>query len=121
MPDRKPPATDREAVEAAVRECYSTWNAHYYDDYYQCAGAYPPVHTDIVRGLLRADGARTALDAGCGPASMLRDLAEPGLERWGLDLTPEMVVEARLASVLQEGRENANIDAGFRIHLENVG
>src|SRR5262249_25542897 len=26
-----------------------------------------------------------------------------------------------LASVLQEGRENANIDAGFGIHLENLG
>jgi len=95
MPDRKPPPTDREAVEAAVRDCYSTWSAHYYADYYQGAGAYPPVHTDIVRGLLRAAGARTVLDAGCGPASMLRDLAEPGLERWGFDLTPEMVVEAR--------------------------
>jgi 2-polyprenyl-3-methyl-5-hydroxy-6-metoxy-1,4-benzoquinol methylase len=95
MPDRKPPATDREAVEGAVRDCYSAWSAHYYDDYYHGAGAYPPVHTDIVRGLLRAAGARTVLDAGCGPASMLRDLAEPGLERWGFDLTPEMVVEAR--------------------------
>src|SRR5262249_28129524 len=48
----------------------------------------PPVHTDIVRGLLHAAGARTVLDAGCGPASMLRDLAEPGLERWSFDLTP---------------------------------
>src|SRR5262245_42552573 len=94
MPDRKPPATDREAVEAAVRYCYSAWSAHYYDDYYQGAGAYPPVHTNIVRGLLCAAGARTVLDAGCGPASMLRDVAEPGLERWGFDLTPEMVVEA---------------------------
>lgn len=84
MPDRKPLATDREAVEGAVRDCYSTWSAHYYDDYYQGAGAYPPLHTDIVRGLSRAAGARTVLDAGCGPASMLRDLAEPGLERWGL-------------------------------------
>ena len=26
-----------------------------------------------------------------------------------------------LASVLQEGRENANIDAGLGIHLENLG
>src|SRR5262245_61703938 len=84
MPDRKLPATDREAVEGAVRDCYSTWSAHYYDDYYRGAGAYPPLHTDIVCGLLRAAGARTVLDAGCGPASMLRDLAEPGLEQLGL-------------------------------------
>ena len=88
MPNCKPPAIDREAVEGAVRDCYSTWSAHYYNDYYQGAGAYPPVHTDIVRGLLHAAGARTVLDAGCGPASMLRDLAEPGLERWSFDLTP---------------------------------
>src|SRR5215471_11640021 len=34
---------------------------------------------------------------------------------------PEMLVAGQhLASVLQEGRENANIDAGFGIHLENL-
>jgi SAM-dependent methyltransferase len=35
------------------------------------------------------------LDAGCGPASMLRGLADLKLELYGFDLTPEMVVEAR--------------------------
>lgn len=93
MAEREP--TDRDALEGAVRSCYSTWSGRYYDDYYRNDGAYPPVHTDIVRDLLRASGARNVLDAGCGPASMLRDLADLGLERFGFDLTPEMVVEAR--------------------------
>lgn len=87
--------SDRDALERSVRACYATWSARYYDDYYRGASAYPPVHTDIVRGLLRDAKARTLLDAGCGPASMLRDLDDLGLERWGFDLTPEMVAEAR--------------------------
>jgi hypothetical protein len=34
---------------------------------------------------------------------------------------PEVLVAVQhLASVLQEGRENANIDVGFGIHLENL-
>ena len=52
MPDRDSP-TDRDAVERAVRSCYSTWSGRYYDDYYRGTGMYPPVHTDIVRDLLR--------------------------------------------------------------------
>lgn len=87
--------SERESLEASVRACYETWSARYYEDYYRGAGAYPPVHTDIVRRLLRETGTRTLLDAGCGPASMLRDLGDLGLERWGFDLTPGMVSEAR--------------------------
>jgi SAM-dependent methyltransferase len=87
--------TNRDTLERSVRACYATWSARYYDDYYRGALAYPPVHTEIVRGLLRDAKARTLLDAGCGPASMLRDLGDLGLERWGFDLTPEMVAEAR--------------------------
>lgn len=84
-----------QSLEASIRRCYSTWSERYYTDYYEAEGAYPPIHTDLVRGLLEAEGARTLLDAGCGPASMLRDLALPGLARYGFDLTPEMVAEAR--------------------------
>jgi SAM-dependent methyltransferase len=94
MPDRGSPA-DRDAIERTVRSCYATWSRRYYDDYYRSTDMYPPVHIDIVRDLLRTAGASSVLDAGCGPASMLRDLREPGLERWGFDLTPEMVAEAR--------------------------
>lgn len=81
--------------EEAVKSCYSTWSGTYYDDYYKSGTAYPPVHADIVRKWLKKEKARSVLDAGCGPASMLRDLAAPRRELFGFDLTPEMVVEAR--------------------------
>lgn len=82
-------------TEEQVRLCYSTWAQSYHADYYASAGAYPPVHQDIVRDELKRSGARTLLDAGCGPASMLRSLTDLGLELYGFDLTPEMVTEAR--------------------------
>ena len=93
--------SDREKLEQAVRACYSTWGERYYADYYESDQAYPPVHTAIVRQLLKDSGARSVLDAGCGPASMLRDLELPGLERYGFDLTPEMVKEARIVLARQ--------------------
>lgn len=87
--------TNKEAIENSVRHCYSTWGSRYYADYYESNTAYPPVHTTIVRDLLQRHGATTVIDAGCGPASMLRDLELPGLRRFGFDLTPEMIAEAR--------------------------
>ena len=86
---------DKEDLEKAVRHCYSTWGSRYYADYYQNKAAYPPVHTEIVRDLLEQHRAKSVLDAGCGPASMLRDLDLPGLQRYGFDLTPEMLAEGR--------------------------
>lgn len=91
----KPEITKIEQIEASIRACYSTWGERYYADYYKSDAAYPPVHTDIVRELLRAQDINTVLDAGCGPASMLRDLTGIGLDLYGFDLTPEMVAEAR--------------------------
>jgi 2-polyprenyl-3-methyl-5-hydroxy-6-metoxy-1,4-benzoquinol methylase len=85
----------RSAAEAAVQSCYSTWADNYFADYYASATAYPPVHQKLVADLVTASGARTLLDAGCGPASMLRSLMDTGAELYGFDLTPEMVVEAR--------------------------
>ncbi|MFM7343794.1 MAG: class I SAM-dependent methyltransferase [Tagaea sp.] len=90
MTERKHPS-----LEESIRDCYRTWSGRYYADYYDSAAAYPPVHVELIRRALRAHGTRTLLDAGCGPASMLRDLRWPGLARWGFDLTPEMVDEAR--------------------------
>lgn len=87
------PAADE--IEARVKACYSTWSERYYAEYYKSDAAYPPVHTDIVRELLRAEDIHSVLDAGCGPASMLRDLADLSLDLYGFDLTPEMVAEAR--------------------------
>jgi len=86
---------DTKRLEAAVKSCYSTWATNYHTDYYASANAYPPVHQEIVRDVLRARKSRTVLDAGCGPASMLRGLAKLKLQLYGFDLTPEMVVEAR--------------------------
>lgn len=82
-------------IEQSIQQCYSTWSESYYQDYYQSATAYPPVHTAIVRSELKQHGAKNLLDAGCGPASMLRDLNDLDCERFGFDLTDEMVVEAR--------------------------
>lgn len=82
-------------VETQVKECYSTWGERYYDDYYGTDAAYPPVHQTLVRGLLQAHSPATILDAGCGPASFLRDLTDVGADLYGFDLTPEMIDAAR--------------------------
>jgi SAM-dependent methyltransferase len=83
-------------VEQSVRKCYSTWGKTYYDEYYGTNAPYPPVHVDLVNSLLHDFGARRVLDAGCGPASMMRHLLGPGVDIHGFDLTPEMVAEARV-------------------------
>ena len=83
------------SVEAAVKNCYSTWADNYHRDYYTDKAAYPPIHEGLVRKLLVDAGARNVLDVGCGPASMLRGLAGIGIDLFGFDLTPEMVQEAR--------------------------
>jgi 2-polyprenyl-3-methyl-5-hydroxy-6-metoxy-1,4-benzoquinol methylase len=81
--------------ERAVQSCYSTWAERYFDDYYSDKAPYPPVHQHILRELVARSGAHSLLDAGCGPASMLRGFADMGLNLYGFDLTPEMVVEAK--------------------------
>lgn len=86
---------DRENVEKRVRACYSTWNSTYYSDHYGEKAAYPPVHVGLVRSLLVDAKAQSVLDAGCGPASLVRELAKHGFDLYGFDLTPEMVAEAR--------------------------
>lgn len=80
-----------------MRECYSTWSESYYRDYYGPDADYPPVHQELVARILDEAGAVTVLDAGCGPASLLRGLDAPGRVLHGFDLTPEMVTEAQRA------------------------
>jgi 2-polyprenyl-3-methyl-5-hydroxy-6-metoxy-1,4-benzoquinol methylase len=82
-------------VQESVKRCYSTWSERYYGEYYQSSAAYPPVHTGIMRDLIQQAMPAVVLDAGCGPASMLRDLLDLGPEFYGFDLTPEMVQVAR--------------------------
>ena len=81
--------------EEAIRHCYSTWGQSYYEDYYSDKAAYPPVHQDIIRNELKRNGTKTLLEAGCGPASILRDLTELEMDLFGFDLTPEMVQECK--------------------------
>lgn len=83
------------SLEEQIAHCYSTWGESYYRDYYTGKAAYPPVHREIIRSLLRAHRPKTLLDAGCGPASLLRDLGEEVPNLYGFDLTPEMVTEAK--------------------------
>lgn len=86
---------NRAELEDSVRSCYSTWSATYYDEYYGPNAPYPPMHRDLLRAALREAGVREVLDAGCGPASFLRELAGEGIELYGFDLTPEMVEEGK--------------------------
>jgi SAM-dependent methyltransferase len=85
----------RENIEASVRTCYSTWGETYYADYYGPKAPYPPVHRELIRRLLLEAGVANVLDAGCGPASFLRELIADGIDIYGFDLTPAMVAEAR--------------------------
>lgn len=86
---------ERRRTEEQVQRCYSTWGASYYDDYLGPGAPYPPVHIDLLRRLVLDSGAKTVLDAGCGPASFLRHLSADGVDLYGFDLTAEMVAEAK--------------------------
>lgn len=81
--------------EDAVAKCYSTWGKSYYDEYYGVKASYPPVHRDLLRNLLIQSCAKRVLDAGCGPASFLRDIFDISLDLYGFDLTPEMIDEGK--------------------------
>ncbi len=85
----------RAETEASVRACYATWSENYYDEYYGSGAPYPPVQRDLIRRLLVEAGIRCVLDAGCGPASFLRELADTPMKLYGFDLTPQMVNEAK--------------------------
>tara|TARA_B100000315_G_C14492351_1_gene548195 strand:- start:250 stop:1152 length:903 start_codon:yes stop_codon:yes gene_type:complete len=81
--------------EKNVAQCYSTWGKTYYDEYYSEKASYPPVHRDLLIRLLKEHSPKVVLDAGCGPASFLRDITHLGWELYGFDLTPEMVQEGK--------------------------
>lgn len=91
----------RPTYEESVKSCYSTWGDTYFNDYYGPNAPYPPVHTALLKALIASAGARRVLDAGCGPASFLRELLKQDLDLYGFDLTPEMVTEAK--RVMAEG------------------
>ena len=95
MTERSADKNGTAKIESAVARCYSTWGDSYYRDYYGPDAAYPPVHRDIIVAQINAHGGKRIIDAGCGPASILRHLVVPGRELSGFDLTPEMITEAR--------------------------
>lgn len=86
--------TTREALEASIAACYSTWAETYFDDYYGDQAPYPPVHAEVILEEFRRAGSTRLLDAGCGPASFLQHIADHPIEWHGFDVTPEMVDEA---------------------------
>ena len=86
--------SERSLVENAVAACYSTWADNYYDRYYGSDAPYPPVHADIIRDMLLAEGVTKVLDAGCGPASFLQHIIDTPIEWHGFDLTSQMIDEA---------------------------
>jgi 2-polyprenyl-3-methyl-5-hydroxy-6-metoxy-1,4-benzoquinol methylase len=98
-------------VEHTIKQCYSTWGTSYYTDYYGDAAPYPPVHLDLVKRLVDGWGVQRLLDAGCGPASMLRHLTAKDRSAFGFDLTPEMVVEAKRV-VAELGLDAGNVWEG---------
>jgi 2-polyprenyl-3-methyl-5-hydroxy-6-metoxy-1,4-benzoquinol methylase len=83
------------SYEKAVAQCYSTWGKTYYKEYYSGKGAYPSVHVGIVREILKKAHVKNVIDAGCGPASMLRELKSIRANFYGFDLTLEMVEEGK--------------------------
>ena len=83
------------SYEKSIAHCYSTWGETYYDEYYGSNSPYPPVHTELLRSILKESNVNTILDAGCGPASFLRDVIKENWNLYGFDLTPEMVVEGK--------------------------
>jgi len=82
-------------VEDNIKQCYSTWGATYFDDYYGVKAPYPPVHRDIIKNLLRDARVTNVLDAGCGSASLLRNFVDLDIDLYGFDLTPEMLAEGK--------------------------
>ncbi len=65
-----------------------------------------PVHLDLVRRLVDERRVTRLLDAGCGPASMLRHLLAPGRAAYGFDLLRKWWPRARacLQSVVYRSR-----------------
>jgi SAM-dependent methyltransferase len=82
-------------LDDKIKHCYSTWGKTYYDDYYGEGSPYPPVHRDLLIRILHEHKVGDLLDAGCGPASFLRDIVGQGIGLYGFDITPEMVEEGK--------------------------
>ena len=85
---------DKDETEA-IKACYDSWAVTYHDEYLGPKAGYPPVHIELVRTIVRGHGCRILLDAGCGPASMVRALVSDVDHIFGFDLSQGMIDEAR--------------------------
>jgi SAM-dependent methyltransferase len=101
----------RHRLEKDIKNCYRLWATNYHEAYYSPKAAYPPVHVALVKNILRRHRVKRLLDAGCGPASMLREFFRTRMDLYGFDLTPEMVAEARRI-MKASGRDEAKIWQG---------
>tara|TARA_B100000676_G_C18076597_1_gene848081 strand:- start:782 stop:1705 length:924 start_codon:yes stop_codon:yes gene_type:complete len=78
-----------------VQSCYTNWSKSYFEEYLGENAEYPPIHVSLIDTLLKDVNARIILDAGCGPASMIRLLHNDERSFFGFDLTPSMIDEAK--------------------------
>lgn len=79
----------------ALIACYTDWSHRYFDEWYGDDPSGHPPAVEMVRQALQSVAAENVLDAGCGPASMLRLLNEPNRSLHGFDVTPAMADEAQ--------------------------
>jgi SAM-dependent methyltransferase len=109
---------DRSKLEEQIRACYASWANSYFQDYYDNPHSYPPTHAEVVKEILLANQTKVILDAGCGPGSFLRYIADTEMEWHGFDLVPEMTAEAaRVAQ--QQGRGNSEVWIGSVLRDES--
>ena len=78
-----------------VVACYTDWSHRYFDEWYGDDPDRHPPAVRLVRDHLDAAKAATVLDAGCGPASMLRLVQAEGRALHGI--RPDAVDDRRSA------------------------
>lgn len=97
-----PPSTDREVVLASggqarderVRATYTAIATAYADRFADELGVLP-FEAWLLRRVAELAGPHPVVEAGSGPGHITAFLADEGADATGLDLTPEMVAEAR--------------------------
>jgi hypothetical protein len=94
--DRERPLADGAAArDERVRATYGSIAADYADQFAGELGDLPFERWLLERVVVEA-GRRPVVDAGCGPGHVAAYLAAAGADACGLDLTPEMVEQARV-------------------------
>jgi uncharacterized protein YceH (UPF0502 family) len=93
--DREAPITDGvQARDERVRNTYATVAADYADALTGELDGLPFERWVLDRAVQAADG-RPVVDAGCGPGHVTAYLAAAGADVQGIDLTPQMIEQAR--------------------------